>query len=278
MLWPAEIFQLNSGGKLVVEKLKNEMDYWIRFKEQEDQQARDDLIVQYTPLVKHVVGKICKKMPPNVEFDDLVGYGILGLIDAIGKFDHHRGIKFKTYAIPRVRGAVLDELRARDWIPRSIRRKARRVQNAIRDLQESYGRSVSKEEIAEHMGMTLSELKDLLVEISGTSLLSLDEMWSVDGDEDEVALQEVIEGEEKYEPDVILDKEEIKQLLFDAIKELPENERIVITLYYYEDLTLREIGEVLKVTESRVSQIHSKAVLTLQSRLSDVKDAFTDDI
>ncbi len=260
----------------MVEKLENEMEYWERYKDEEEMEARDELIVQYSPLVKHVVGKICKKMPPNVDFEDLIGYGTLGLIDAIEKFDHTRGIKFKTYAIPRVRGAVLDELRARDWIPRSIRRKARRVQNAINELERRYGRSVGKEEIAEHMGLTREEFDDLLVEISGTSLLSLDEMWNVNDDEDEVAIQEVIEGEEKYEPDNILDDEELKQILADEIRELPENERIVVTLYYYEDLTLREIGEVLEVTESRVSQIHSKAVTTLRSRLSKFEEACTD--
>jgi len=257
----------------VVEKLENEQEYWRRYKEEGDMQARDDLIVQYSPLVKHVVGKVCKKMPPNVEFDDLIGYGTLGLIDAIEKFDYERGIKFKTYAIPRVRGAVLDELRARDWIPRSIRRKARRVQNAIRELENRHARAVDKDEIAEHMGMTTEELDELLVEISGTSLLSLDEMWNVDDDEDEVALQEVIEGDQKYEPGNVVDKEELKQLLADEIRELPETEQTVVTLYYYEDLTLREIGEVLDVTESRVSQIHSKAMTTMRSRLAHYEEA-----
>ncbi len=260
----------------MVQKLENEAEYWKRFKEEGDMQARDDLIVQYAPLVKHVVGKIVKKMPPNVEFDDLIGYGTLGLIDAIEKFDHNRGIKFKTYAIPRIRGSVLDELRARDWIPRSIRRKARRVQNAINLLENRLGRAPSDEEVAAHMGISLSEYKDLLTEISGTSLLSLDEMWSVDNDEDEVAVQEIVEGDPAYEPDNVIDEEEVKQILAEAIENLPEKERIVITLYYYEDLTLREIGEVLEVTESRVSQIHSKATANLRGKLSKFEEVCMD--
>jgi RNA polymerase sigma factor for flagellar operon FliA len=261
---------------MAVKKLENEMEYWERYKDEEDMTARDDLIVQYAPLVKHVVGKIAKKMPPNVEFDDLIGYGTLGLIDAIEKYDHTRGIKFKTYAIPRVRGAVLDELRARDWIPRSIRRKARRVQNAISELENRHGRAVSNEEIAEHMGMQKEDLDELLMEISGTSLLSLDEMWDVNVGDDEVSIQDAVEGKAEYQPDNIVDEEELKNLLGDAIKKLPEKERIVITLYYYEDLTLREIGEVLDVTESRVSQIHSKATVSLRSKLSEFEEACTD--
>jgi RNA polymerase sigma factor for flagellar operon FliA len=260
----------------LVEKLENEQEYWERFKEEGDMQARDDLIVQYAPLVKHVVGKVSKKMPPNVDFDDLVGYGTLGLIDAIEKFDHERGIKFKTYAIPRIRGSILDELRARDWIPRSVRRKARRIDKAITELENQKGRSVSDQEVAEYMGMDLEEFNDMLNEVSGTSLLSLDEMWNVDDEDDQVPIQDAIESDEEDQPDHVVHDEEVKQILVDAIRNLPENERIVISLYYYEDLTLREIGEVLDLTESRVSQIHSKATSTLRSRLSDHESALMD--
>lgn len=260
----------------MVEKLENEQEYWERYKEEGDMAARDDLIVQYAPLVKHVVGKISKKMPPNVEFEDLVGYGTLGLIDAIEKFDHTRGVKFKTYAIPRVRGSILDELRARDWIPRSIRRKARRLDEAITHLENQSGGPVDNEDVAEHMGLSMEEYNDLLNEVSGTSLLSLDEMWSVNDDEDKVPLQEAIAGDEEYQPDEVIDREEVKQILYEQVQDLPEQERIVITLYYYEDLTLREIGEVLDLTESRVSQIHSKATSTLRSRLSEFEGALVD--
>mgnify|MGYP006422689889 CR=1 FL=1 len=262
----------------MVEKLENEQEYWERFKEEDDMQARDDLIVQYAPLVKHVVGKLFKKMPPNVSFDDLIGYGTLGLVDAIEKFDHQRGIKFKTYAIPRVRGAILDELRARDWIPRSVRRKARRIDNAISELENQYGRSVSDEEVADYMGMDLDEFNATLSEVSGTSLLSLDEMWSVDDDSDQVPLQDAIESDEEEQPDHVVQEEEVKQILVEAIRNLAEKERIVVSLYYYEDLTLREIGEVLDLTESRISQIHSKATSTLRSRLSDYEGALMDAI
>jgi len=262
----------------LVEKLENEQEYWERYKEEDDMQARDDLIVQYAPLVKHVVGKLNKKMPPNVEFDDLVGYGTLGLIDAIEKFDHERGIKFKTYAIPRIRGSILDELRARDWIPRSVRRKARRIDKAITELENQRGRSVSDQEVAEYMGMNMSEFNEMLNEVSGTSLLSLDEMWSVDDDSDQVPIQDAIEDDEEEQPDSVVHEEEVKQILVDAIRNLPEKERIVVSLYYYEDLTLREIGEVLDLTESRVSQIHSKATSTLRGRLSEHEGALMDAI
>lgn len=260
----------------MVEKLENEQEYWERFKEEEDMEARDDLIVQYSPLVKYVVGKMNRRMPPNVEYGDLIGYGTLGLIDAIEKFDHTRGIKFKTYAIPRIRGSIIDELRARDWIPRSIRRKARRIDEAITELENRHGRDVTDEEVADYMGMSLEEFKETLSEVSGTSLLSLDEMWEVDESNEKVPLKEAIGDDEELQPDKVVDREEIKQLLADAIKDLPEKERTVITLYYYEDLTLREISEVFDLTESRVSQIHSKATSMLRSSLSEFEEACAD--
>lgn len=257
----------------LVEKLENEMEYWKRYKEEDDLEARNELIVQYAPLVKHVVGKIYQRMPPNVEYEDLIGYGTLGLIDAMEKFDHTRGIKYKTYAIPRIRGAILDELRARDWIPRSIRRKSRRVDEAINVLKRRLGREPSNEEVADYMGLSMEEFHDLLSEISGTSLLSLDEMWRVDDSSEEVPLKEAIGGDPEKQPDRVIDQEEIKHLLAKAVKELPEKERTVIVLYYYEDLTLREISDVFDLTESRISQIHSKATSMLRSDLSDYEEA-----
>jgi RNA polymerase sigma factor for flagellar operon FliA len=261
------------GERSLVEKLENEDEYWRRFKEEGDQEARNDLIVQYAPLVKHVVGKMNQRMPPNVEYEDLNGYGMLGLIDAVEKFDHTRGIKFKTYAIPRIRGSILDELRARDWIPRSIRRKARRIDEAMEALKNRYGREPTEEEVAEYMGMTMEEFQDLLSEVSGTSLLSLDEMWEVDDSNERVPLKEAIGTDEEEQPDAIIDREEIKQLLKESIEELPEKERRVIVLYYYEDLTLREISDIFDLTESRVSQIHSKATSMLRSELSEFEEA-----
>jgi RNA polymerase sigma factor for flagellar operon FliA len=264
------------GERFLVEKLENEQEYWERYKEEDDEDARNDLIVQYSPLVKHVVGKMNQRMPPNVEYEDLNGYGMLGLIDAIEKFDHTRNIKFKTYAIPRIRGSILDELRARDWIPRSVRRKARRVDEAIEVLENRYGREPTEEEVAEYMGMTLEEFRDLLSEVSGTSLLSLDEMWEVDDSNERVPLKEAIGTDEEEQPDSIVDREEIKQLLKEAIEELPEKEQRVIVLYYYEDLTLREISEIFDLTESRISQIHSKATSMLRSKLSEFEEACTE--
>jgi RNA polymerase sigma factor for flagellar operon FliA len=210
-------------------------------------------------------------MPQNIEFDDLVSYGIFGLIDAIGKFDPARGIKFKTYAMTRIRGAIFDELRSIDWIPRSIRQKAKQIEVVIAELENKLGRTVEDDEIAKEMGISGDELQSLLNKLSGTSMLSLNDIWYMGDDNDELSILETLEAPESMNPDILVEKEEIRDHIIDAIRKLPDKEKKVIVLYYYEDLTLKEIGEVLDVTESRVSQLHTKAIMRLRGRLGRIK-------
>jgi RNA polymerase sigma factor for flagellar operon FliA len=244
---------------------------WNKFIKNKDQMIRDYFIMKYAPLVKYVAGKISMGMPQNIEFDDLVSYGIFGLIDAISKFDPARGIKFKTYAMTRVRGAIFDELRSIDWIPRSIRQKAKQIEQVISELENKLGRTVEDEEIARELGVTIEEFHTLISKLSGTSILSLNDIWYLGDDNDELSILETLEAPENMNPDVLIEKEEIRDYIIAAIKKLPDKEKKVIVLYYYEDLTLKEIGEVLEVTESRVSQLHTKAIMRLRGRLGRIK-------
>ncbi len=244
---------------------------WEKLITTQEIEVRDYFVLKYAPLVKYVAGKVSMGMPHNIEFDDLVSYGIFGLIDAISKFDPARGIKFKTYAMTRIRGAIFDELRSIDWIPRSIRQKAKQIEQIISELENKLGRTVEDEEIAKEMGVSNEEFQSLLNKLSGTSMLSLNEIWYLGDDNDELSIMETIEAPETMNPDVLVEKEEIKDYIIDAIKKLPEKEKKVIVLYYYEDLTLKEIGEVLEVTESRISQLHTKAIMRLRGRLGRIK-------
>jgi RNA polymerase sigma factor for flagellar operon FliA len=244
---------------------------WQKFIKTDDQQVRDYFVIKYAPLVKYVAGKVSMGMPQNIEFEDLVSYGVFGLIDAIGKYDPARGIKFKTYAMTRIRGAIFDELRSIDWIPRSVRQKAKRIEQVISELENKLGRTVEDEEIAKEMGISNEEFHTLLNKLSGTSMLSLNDIWYLGDDSDELSILETLEAPKNMNPDVLIEKEEIRDHIIDAIKKLPEKEKKVIVLYYYEDLTLKEIGEVLEVTESRVSQLHTKAIMRLRGRLGRIK-------
>jgi RNA polymerase sigma factor for flagellar operon FliA len=204
-----------------------------------------------------------------------VSYGTFGLLDAIEKFDPDREIKFKTYAMTRIRGSIFDELRAVDWIPRSIRQKAKQLEQIIGMLENKEGQTVDDDQIAKELGVSVDELASLLTKISGTSLVSLHDIWYLGDENDEVSFLETLESPSNMNPDVIIEKEEIKNHIVEAIKTLPEKEKKVIVLYYYEDLTLKEIGEVLEVTESRISQLHTKAVMRLRSKLGKVKSVVT---
>ncbi len=249
----------------------NEDDLWKKLVKSKDQELRDYFVIKYAPLVKYVAGKISMGMPQNIEFDDLVSYGVFGLIDAINKFDPNRGIKFKTYAMTRIRGAIFDELRSIDWIPRSIRQKAKQIEQVIADLENKLGRTVEDEEIAQELGVSADQFQSLLNKLSGTSMLSLNDIWYLGDDSDELSILETLEAPDNMNPDVLIEKEEIRDYIIDAIKKLPDKEKKVIVLYYYEDLTLKEIGEVLDVTESRVSQLHTKAIMRLRGRLGRIK-------
>ena len=244
---------------------------WDMYSKENDQSIRDYFVIKYAPLVKYVAGKVSMGMPQNIEFDDLVSYGVFGLIDAISKFDPARGIKFKTYAMTRIRGAIFDELRSIDWIPRSIRQKAKQIEQVISELENKLGRTVEDEEIAREMGMPSEEFQSLLNKLSCTSMLSLNDIWYLGDDNDELSILETLEAPENMNPDILVEKEEIRDYIIDAIQKLPDKEKKVIVLYYYEDLTLKEIGEILEVTESRVSQLHTKAIMRLRGRLGRIK-------
>jgi RNA polymerase sigma factor for flagellar operon FliA len=243
---------------------------WADFKATGSRETRDRLIVNYAPLVKYVAGRVAVGLPQNIEQADLVSYGIFGLIDAIDKFDTSRGIKFETYAIARIKGAIIDELRAVDWVPRSIRAKARSVERALAKLENDLHRTPSDAEVAEELEMSEGELQHLLNEISFVGLVALDEMLSVGGERESTTLGDTIPDKQEG-PVAAFEVKEMKQLLADAINRMGEREKIVLTLYYYEGLTLAEIGEVLGVTESRVCQIHTKAILQLRSKMSSAE-------
>jgi RNA polymerase sigma factor FliA len=242
---------------------------WQEFRRTHDRALRDRLILTYAPLVKFVAGRLGASLPSHVDEQDLVSYGLLGLISAIERFDPDREIKFETYAIVRIKGAIIDELRSLDWVPRSVRSRAREIERAIAELERTLMRAPTDDEIAAKVGISGQELEDSLTEISRTSIAALDEIWAPAGG-DQISLIDTIEDQSGPNPEVSLEQTELKEALGEAISRLPEREKLVVTLYYYEELTLREIGEVLGVTESRVSQLHTKAVLRLKARLSGV--------
>ena len=260
-----------SAEEAATEVAATEEALWKRYRQRRDPKLRDDFIRQYAPLVKYVAGKMAVGMPGNVEFDDLVGYGVFGLFDAIDKFDPTKHVKFKTYAVTRIRGAIFDELRSIDWVPRSVRQKAREVEDTIRALEANLGRAASDAEIAHKMNLALDEFQRLMLKISGTSILSLSDVWYSGEDNDRISVAESIESPQSLNPDTIVEKDEVKRVIVEAIKELPEKEQKVLVLYYYEDLTLKEIGEVLEVTESRISQLHTKAIIRLRAKLTNLK-------
>ncbi len=243
---------------------------WDEYKSSGSTSARDSLILHYSPLVKFVAGRVGVGLPANVEQADLISYGIFGLIDAIDKFELSRGIKFETYAISRIRGAIIDELRAIDWVPRSVRSKAREVEKVYNELENKLKRPPSDAEIAESMGITVDELNQIYTKLSTVSLVALDELMAVEGGSgDKVSLIDTLEDTKTVGPTEAFETEEMKEILAGAIGRLPEREKIVVSLYYYEGLTLAQIGEVLGVTESRVCQMHTKAVMALKGKMNE---------
>ena len=241
---------------------------WEEYKREGMTSARDRLILHYSPLVKYVAGRVSVGLPQNVEQADLVSYGIFGLMDAIDKFEPDRKIKFETYAIFRIKGAIIDELRSIDWVPRSVRAKGRAVEQAYAKLEAKLLRNPTDHEVAEEMGITVGGLHDLFKQISYIGLVALDDVLSSGaGDRgDSLTLVDTL-ADRGEGPVAAFDVEEMKQILAVAINRLGDREKLVLTLYYYEGLTLHDIGQVLGVTESRVCQIHTKAVLQLRSRM-----------
>ena len=241
-------------------------ELWESFKASGDADTRERLILHYSPLVKYVAGRVGAGLPRSVDQNDLASYGLFGLIDAIDKFEPERGFKFETYAINRIKGAILDELRALDWVPRSVRSRARRIETGLAELEHSFQRSPTEEELAEHIDMGLDELRDTLAEIGRSGIAALDEFVS---GESQTSMGEMIADPRGISPELAFQSEETRRGLVDAINRLPSRERLVVTLYYYEGMTLAEIGEVLGVTESRVCQIHAKTMMSLRNRLGD---------
>jgi RNA polymerase sigma factor for flagellar operon FliA len=243
-------------------------DLWRRYKDQGDNGARERLVVAYSPMVKFVAGRLGAGLPSHVEDADLISYGLVGLIGAIERFEPERGIKFETFAMTRIRGAIIDELRSLDWVPRSVRSRAREIETAQAKLEHELQRAPTEAELAAKLNLTEEELQSALLEIANSSVYALDELWTVsDSSGDQVSLLDTIADDGAADPQEALATTEVKDRLTEAIGGLPEREQLVVALYYYENLTLREIGEVLGVTESRVSQLHTKAVMRLKSHL-----------
>ncbi|HEY1331679.1 MAG TPA: RNA polymerase sigma factor WhiG [Actinomycetota bacterium] len=243
---------------------------WDRFKTDGAHETREQLILHYAPLVKYVASRVATGLPASVEQADLVSYGMFGLIDALEKFELDRHIKFETYAIPRIRGAIIDELRSLDWVPRSVRFKHREFEKAYAQVEARLKRAPTDREIADHLGISLPELHDIVTQISSVSILALDEPVSVGSDRGEtISLMDTLTDVHHSDLMSGLEGDEMRAMLSAAITSLSDREKVVVTLYYFEGLTLSEIGEVLGVTESRVCQIHTKAVGQLRTRLVD---------
>jgi RNA polymerase sigma factor for flagellar operon FliA len=247
-------------------------DLWHAYKSSSDPRLREQLILHYSPLVKYVAGRVGVGLPANVEQADFVSSGVFGLIDAIEKFEPERAIKFETYAISRIRGAIIDELRALDWIPRSVRQKAKAVERAYATLEVSLRRTPNDPEVAAEMGVAIEDLHAIFSQLSLANVVALDELLHPGGEGgDRVSLVDTLEDTAADNPVEVAENREVRRLLARAINTLPDREKTVVSLYYYEGLTLAEIGQVLGVTESRVSQIHTKAVLQLRAKLSDAR-------
>ena len=236
--------------------------WWQRWFDRRDATARDRIIVHYSPLVKFVAGRVGAGLPNSVDSGDLVSAGVFGLIDAVEKFDPARGVKFETYAVPRIRGAIIDGLRQLDWVPRSVRSRAREVETAYSELEARHGRAPTDDELAAHLHLDHAELEKWLASIASTTVGPLDRALAAGADPTSLS------GERPDSPAAQVEEDEVRRLVKAEVRRLPERERTVMSLYYDEGLTLAEIGSVLGVTESRVSQIHTKAVLQLRSRMA----------
>jgi len=241
---------------------------WIDYKEHGSTSARDKLLAEYTPIVRYTAQRMAINLPKDVQLGDLIGAGVMGLIKALESFDSTRDVKFETYATHKIRGAILDDLREQDWVPRSIRQKAKTVKNAYIELEKEKGRTPYDSEVAAHLNLKPAEFEDLLSEIAPTSIVSLNEVIQNNyGETMNMSFIDTIEDEDAENPLDRLATEDVKKILAKALMELAENERQVIALYHYEELTLKEIGIAMNLTESRVSQIHSKAMVKLRAKL-----------
>ena len=238
---------------------------WEEYTKAKSPEIREKLILEYAPLVRLVAGRLSMYLGYNVEYDDLVGYGIFGLIDAIDKFDSMKAVKFETYASLRIRGAILDQIRKMDWIPRTIRQRQKRIDAAIKRIEAEHGRAATDEEIASVLGISEEEFGEWQSQMKITNIVSLNEFME-QGSE---VPAENNKSTHFDSPEEVLEKEELKQMLQDAMGLLTEKERHVIELYYYEDLTLKEISNILEVSESRISQLHTRGLQKMKSKMGD---------
>lgn len=243
------------------DRMKNKL--WEEYSKLKSDKLREQLIIEYVPLVKLVAGRLNMYLGYTVEYDDLVSYGVFGLIDAIDKFDYGKGIKFETYASLRIRGSILDQIRKMDWIPRSVRQKQKQIEAAITKLEKEKGSNVHDADIAEELGISLDEYRGWESQTNISNIASLDEFME-QGTEGSV---KEFRNNTYIEPEEAIDKAEVKQMLMDALELLTEKEKKVVLLYYYEDLTLKEVASVLEVSESRISQLHSKALEKMKKHL-----------
>jgi len=230
-------------------------------------QQKDKLIMEYAPLIRFIAQKIAVRLPSNIELDDLISSGVIGLMDAIEKYDPSRDNKFKTYAEFRIRGAILDELRAQDWVPRSVRDKAKMLDRALIELEASLGRTATEEEIASKLGISQDDYFDLVNQVRPVSVLSIDDAATF-SNVDKKSILNLLEATKINNPLTQLNIKSVKEVVAKAIEDLPERQRLVLSLYYYEDLNLKEIGKILRVTESRVSQLHAQAIGRLRAKLT----------
>lgn len=242
-------------------------DLWRAYKISKEPLIKEKLILEYAPLVKLVAGRISIHIGQYVEFEDLISYGIFGLIDAIDKYDTDKGVKFETYASLRIRGEIIDNIRKLDWVPRTVRQKSKQMNKVYASLEAEFGREPTYEELAEKMEVSVDEVKEVMQKSVASSLISLDDY--VDPNK-EVTVADIVETKSDT-PDLSYERKEIKNILVDAINQLTEKEKNVVTLYYFEELTLKEISKIMGVSESRISQIHSKAVMKLQTKLGKYK-------
>lgn len=252
-------------GESIMERTQ-QYNLWKEYTTSRNLKIREALLIKYMPLVKYVAGKMMFSLPSSVDYNDLLSAGIMGLIGALDRFNPDQGVKFETFVLPRIKGAILDELRTMDWAPRSLRSKARTVERASTQLEKELGRSATDQEIANELNMDINEYDCVLRDLTMASLLSLDGSRREET-EHFTSMYDLLENSQSDNPQRSLETEEMKKLLIEAIENLNEQEKIVMALYYYEELTLKEIGQVLNITESRVSQIHSKAVGNLKNAL-----------
>ncbi len=250
--------------------LQRQQDLWKKYSESKEPAIKEQLIVEYADLVKYVAGRLSIYFGSNVEYDDLVGYGVFGLIDAIDKFDISKKVKFETYASLRIRGAIIDSIREQDWAPRSLRKKGKELEKAYFEVENQLGHSATDQEVAERLGITPDELNKLLQEVNMSQMISLEDYLEQNH---ETGFDPLSLDRDTNQPEQRMEVVELKETLAEAIEKLPEKERTVVTLYYYEELTLKEISIIMKVSESRISQLHTKAILRMRGKLERIKSA-----